>query len=62
VTGFALQSKRGLEWALIQDGTGKTALEILEMNAWDRQLTALIRSRFYQEKKRQAEKAQSNGR
>jgi len=62
VTGFALQSKRGLEWAFIQDGTGKTALEILEMNVWDRQLTALIRSRFYREKKRQAEKAQNNGR
>ena len=60
-TGFA-RSKRGLQFALVQDGTGKTAKEIAEMGPWDRALTALLRGRFYREKKRQAEKAQNNGR
>jgi len=46
----------------VQDGTGKTALEIMNMAAWDRQLTALIRARYYKEKNREAEQAQQNSR
>jgi len=61
LTGFA-RSKRGLQFALVQDGTGKTAKEIAEMGPWDRALTAMIRGRFYREKKRQAEKAQNQRR
>ena len=55
--GFA-KSRRGLEYALVQDGTNKTAAEIAEMSPSDRMLTALVRARWYQEKKRQSEKAQ----
>jgi hypothetical protein len=38
------------------DGTGKDAKEILEMSDKNRQLTALLRSRYYKEKSKQAEK------
>ena len=45
--GFALRSKRGLEYALVQDATGKTAREIHEMGNLDRELSALTRVRFW---------------
>jgi len=62
-TGFA-KSQTALNYALVQDAPGgpTTAREIHKMDRWNRHMTALIRSRFYQEKKRQAEKAQNNGR
>jgi len=56
-TGFA-RSDRGLEFALVQDATGKTAGEIHDMADADRYLTALIRARWYREKKQSAERAQ----
>jgi len=59
--GFA-RSDRGLEFALVQDATGKTAGEIYDMADSDRYLTALIRARWYREKKRSAEKAQRQSR
>lgn len=59
--GFALHSKKGLEFALVQDGTGKDVKEILEMGDKNRQLTALVRARFYKEKGKEADKAQRNG-
>lgn len=43
-------SKRGLEFALVMDATGKTVGEIHEMGPNDRMATALIRARFYREK------------
>ncbi|QAS68870.1 hypothetical protein HFTV1-gp37 [Haloferax tailed virus 1] len=46
--GFA-KSPRGLEYALVNDATNKTAAEIHEMNESDRALTALLRARFYRE-------------
>lgn len=48
--GFALHSARGLEFALVQDATGKDAKEIIEMGDKNRMLTALLRSRLYKEK------------
>jgi len=58
-TAFALRSQRGLEYALVMDGTGKTAKEIIEMSPTDRRLTAMLRARFYNEQNEQAEKAQN---
>jgi len=43
----------------VQDATNKTAREIIQMNADDRMLTALIRARYYKEKKKGAEKGQN---
>lgn len=43
------------------DGTGKTAGEIHDMSDSDRYLTAMLRARWYREKKQAAERAQ-NGR
>lgn len=43
---------------MIQDGTGKTAKEILDMSPSDRRLTALVRARFYKMKKKASERAQ----
>ena len=57
-TAFARTAK-ALEWALVQDGTGKTATEIYEMGDADRYLTAMLRARFYREKGRQAKKSQN---
>jgi len=34
----------------VQDATGKTAREIHGMGALDRELTALVRARFYKER------------
>lgn len=48
-TAFA-KSKRGLQYALVQDATGKTASEIRDMADADRYLTAMIRARFYKER------------
>jgi len=48
-TGFA-KSPEGLEYALVMDGTGKTAAEVHEMDRWDQRLTALLRARFYRER------------
>lgn len=48
--GFALHSKKGLQFALVQDGTGKDAKEILEMSDTNKKLTALLRARYYKEK------------
>jgi len=59
--GFAA-SRAGLEYALVQDATGNSAKEIVEMGRWNRMLTALLRGRFYREKKKQSEKAQNKGR
>lgn len=59
-TAFA-RTDRGLEFALVQDGTNKTAAEIYEMADADRYLTAMIRARFYREKGKQAKKAQQKG-
>jgi len=56
--GFALHSDKGLQFALVQDGTGKDAKEILDMSRTNRMLTAYIRSRFYKEKSKQAKQAQ----
>jgi len=39
-----------LEYALVQDATGKTAAEIHEMPEADRYTTALLRARLYQER------------
>lgn len=59
--GFALHSQRGGEFALVQDATGKTAREILRMNADDRMLTALLRARYYKEKQKGAKKGKNRG-
>lgn len=59
--GFALHSPKGLEFALVQDGTGKDAKEILDMSEKNRRLTALIRQRYYKEKSKATERAQQNG-
>jgi len=56
LTGFA-RSQAGLEYALIQDGTGKTAAEIHNMGRWDRYATAMIRARYYREKNKSSERA-----
>lgn len=48
-TGFA-RSERGLEYALVQDATGKTVAEIYAMPDADRYVTAMIRARFYRER------------
>lgn len=51
-----------MEFALVQDATGKDAKAIAEMGRWNRMLTALVRARWYREKNKQANKAQqSNG-
>ena len=47
-------NERGLEFALVQDATGKTASEIYKMGDADRYLTAMIRARFYREKNKGA--------
>jgi len=47
-TGFA-RSKEGTTYALVQDGTNKTAAEIYEMDRYDRMLTAAIRAQYYRE-------------
>jgi len=47
--GFALHRDEALELALVQDGTGKTAREILNMDRTNRLLTALLRARYYKE-------------
>lgn len=52
--GFS-RSRTGLEYALVQDATGKTAREIHEMGRADRQVTALLRARFYRERGKGAE-------
>jgi hypothetical protein len=39
-----------LQFALVQDGTGYDAKEIMEMSDTNRMLTAYIRSRFYKER------------
>ena len=49
-----LLDERGLEFALVQDATGKTASEIYEMGDADRYLTAMIRARFYRERNKKA--------
>jgi hypothetical protein len=48
-TGFA-RSERGLEYALVQDATGKTVAEIYGMADADRYVTAMVRARFYRER------------
>jgi hypothetical protein len=48
-TGFA-KSDRGLEYALVQDATGKSIAEIYDMGEADRYATAMIRARFYRER------------
>jgi len=48
--GFALHSDKGFEYALVQDGTGKTAKEITQMDDLNRSMTALVRARFYKER------------
>ena len=48
-TGFA-RSDRGLEYALVQDATGKSVKEIRDMGDADRYTTAMIRARYYREK------------
>jgi hypothetical protein len=48
-TGFA-RSDRGLEYALVQDATGKSVGEIIDMADADRYATAMIRARFYRER------------
>ena len=45
----------------MQDATGKTAREIHEMGAMDRELTALVRARYYKERGDAAESAQQGG-
>lgn len=40
----------GLEYALVQDATGKTAGEIHTMGEADRYMTAMLRARYYREK------------
>lgn len=47
--GFA-KSQKGLEYALVQDATGKSVAEIREMGDADRYATAMIRGRFYRER------------
>lgn len=47
--GFA-KSSLGLEYALVQDATGKTAAEIHEMSRSNRLVTAMLRRRFLSEK------------
>jgi hypothetical protein len=47
--GFA-RSEQGLEYALVQDATGKTVSEIYHMADSDRYATAMIRARFYRER------------
>jgi hypothetical protein len=56
LTGF-VRSQTGLEYALVQDATGKTAAEIHEMGPWDRAVTAMLRMRFYRERNKQSERA-----
>ena len=51
------RTDKGLEYALVQDATGKTAGEIREMNDADRYTTAMIRARYYRERN----KKQDNG-
>jgi len=58
-TDFAKSSDEFLQYALIQDGTGKTFREIYGMDRWDQYLTALVRARWYQEKKRASERSQN---
>ena len=58
-TGFAKSSDEFLQYALVQDGTDKTFREIHKMDRWDRYLTALVRARWYQEKKRASERNQT---
>ncbi|AFH21821.1 hypothetical protein OSG_eHP10_00055 [environmental Halophage eHP-10] len=58
-TDFARSSDEFLQYALVQDGTDKTFREIHNMDRWDRYLTALVRARWYQEKKRASERNQS---
>ena len=50
------RTAKALEWALVQDGTGKTATEIYEMGDADRYLTAMLRARFYKERNKGADK------
>jgi hypothetical protein len=59
-TGFA-RTQKGLEYALVQDATGKTAGEIHDMARSDRYMTALLRARWYRERNSQAKKAQRKG-
>ena len=59
-TAFARTAK-ALEWALVQDGTGKTATEIYEMSDADRYLTAMLRARFYRERGKAAKRNQNGG-
>lgn len=47
-TGFA-RTDRALEYALVQDATGKTAGEIHQMGEGDRYATAVLRARYYRE-------------
>lgn len=58
--GFA-RSRRGLEYALVQDAPGgpTTASEIHQMNDSDRYLTAKLRARFYKE--RNSDSGSGNG-
>lgn len=44
---FAAHSERGLQYALVQDGTGLDGAEIHEMNPSNRMLTAYLRARFW---------------
>lgn len=45
-TGF-VRSQTGLEYALVQDATGKTAAEAHRMSRYDRMVTAMLRARFW---------------
>ena len=58
---FALQSDRGLQYALVMDGTNKTVAEIREMSPTDRMATALVRARFYKEQSDAADRQQQGG-